>query len=575
MNGSWAKKKQHYWLHGKVRNAVAAALAVEPKLEWLENMQTCCPVGCKSGLCRHQFHIWLSKMKRTPSQCAGSTSRTLDDLEICVENFGPILEATVELRPLTVFVGPGNTGKSCLAMLIYALHRSFSDYSESWRSSQPSLYHMFKSFGLGGRIDPKIQAIAEEMAEWHSVAVDGQRKESGDTPTLPIQALEKCFASRQDAIAHEICRCFGVESIASLIHRNAAKSHVRLKRRGTHETQACTSTLTFNPESCELAVSIPQGIVPSSVTDEEKLFRQFLKKGKEQARAKILVDWLILNLQVDEATPHIVGALHQPAFYLPAARTGVLKALSAVVSAQIGHAPMAGGLRPTAQTPMLSGVYADFLKQLIEIADNRRRRPATGMPDLSSKIEKGILDGNVRVDGAEATNCLQFSYIPRGWKKRSRSLLNASSMVSDLAPVVLYIRHLVSPGNVLIVEEPEAHLHPAMQIEFTRLLAELVLSGVRLIVTTHSEWLLEELANIVQRSKLPKVNGQSAEDRPALDPKQVGVWQFAKRRRPKGSFVREIRIDESGLYPSDFDDVATALHNEWASIASRVEGKRE
>ena len=49
-----------------------------------------------------------------------------DALELEVANFGPIVEAKIDLRPLTVFVGPSNTGKSYLAILIYALHRFFS-----------------------------------------------------------------------------------------------------------------------------------------------------------------------------------------------------------------------------------------------------------------------------------------------------------------------------------------------------------------------------------------------------------------------------------------------------------------
>ncbi|MCY3791065.1 MAG: AAA family ATPase, partial [Gemmatimonadetes bacterium] len=48
-----------------------------------------------------------------------------DTLELEVANFGPIVEAKIDLRPLTVFVGPSNTGKSYLAILIYALHRFF------------------------------------------------------------------------------------------------------------------------------------------------------------------------------------------------------------------------------------------------------------------------------------------------------------------------------------------------------------------------------------------------------------------------------------------------------------------
>ena len=35
-----------------------------------------------------------------------------DSLELEVANFGPIVAAKIDLRPLTVFVGPSNTGKS-------------------------------------------------------------------------------------------------------------------------------------------------------------------------------------------------------------------------------------------------------------------------------------------------------------------------------------------------------------------------------------------------------------------------------------------------------------------------------
>ena len=49
-------------------------------------------------------------------------------LGLTVSNFGPIAEASIELRPMSVFVGPSNTGKSYMAALIYALHRFFGGY---------------------------------------------------------------------------------------------------------------------------------------------------------------------------------------------------------------------------------------------------------------------------------------------------------------------------------------------------------------------------------------------------------------------------------------------------------------
>ena len=46
--------------------------------------------------------------------------------ELEVSGFGPIVQAKIELRRLPVLLGPSNTGKSCMAILIDALHRYFS-----------------------------------------------------------------------------------------------------------------------------------------------------------------------------------------------------------------------------------------------------------------------------------------------------------------------------------------------------------------------------------------------------------------------------------------------------------------
>ena len=48
---------------------------------------------------------------------------THPEVQISATNFGPIVSGTVDLRPLTVFVGPSNTGKTYFATLIYASHR--------------------------------------------------------------------------------------------------------------------------------------------------------------------------------------------------------------------------------------------------------------------------------------------------------------------------------------------------------------------------------------------------------------------------------------------------------------------
>ena len=126
-------------------------------------------------------------------------------------------------------------------------------------------------------------------------------------------------------------------------------------------------------------------------------------------------------------------------------------------------------------------------------------------------------------------------------------------MVSELAPVVLYLRHLVRAGDVLIIEEPESHLHPAMQAAFARELARLVGAGIRVVMTTHSEWFLEQIGNLVRLSTLSekKRDGIKGAD-VALHSDDVGAWLFKPGEEHKGSVVEEVVLDpDTGLYSTD------------------------
>ena len=262
--------------------------------------------------------------------------------------------------------------------------------------------------------------------------------------------------------------------------------------------------------------------------------------------------------------------LNVPAFYLPADRAGVMQSHKVVVGALIKNATMTG-LRPDVQTPMLSGVLADFLERLIEMDDPTNQHSSSR--EHGARIEQAILGGSVRIKRSESTNYPRFAYRPNGWED-DLPLINASSMVLELAPVVLFLRHWIRDGNVLIVEEPESHLHPAMQVEFTRQLALLVQAGIRVIITTHSEWVLEELGNIVQRATLPKKQREDLSGGGiALHSDQVGIWLFKKKPSVQGSVVEEVEMDrETGLYPVGFDAVSEELYNDNANIFNRIQG---
>ncbi len=72
-----------------------------------------------------------------------------------------------------------------------------------------------------------------------------------------------------------------------------------------------------------------------------------------------------------------------------------------------------------------------------------------------------------------------------------------SSSIRELSDFYIYIKHLSRPGDLVIIDEPESHLSPNNQIKFTRILALCVSAGIRVLITTHSDYVLREVNNLI------------------------------------------------------------------------------
>ena len=498
-----------------------------------------------------------------------------ESTQLSVSNFGPITKAEIDLRPLTVFVGPSNTGKSYLAILIYTLHKFFSDYAglQDFRFGQISMI-LRESIGRHQHLDDDS---VKELADWF-VQMENKSKLNDDIIQLPdsvipmFRSLFSQVSNFSQLITEELKRSFGFEENSRLIRRGSSNDakvilgfkpfeyELRLKRdevTGSVILSSEETPLYINPHTEEIneARHWAQNIQMRGFSILKGDDGQFVKEH-------------FISSVLNSVISHIISPLDNAAHYLPADRTGVMHAHRVVVASLIERAPRAG-LRRDRPLPELSGVLADFLEQLIRLGERRR---GVSKRSLATNFEQQIIKGIIRSKNSE-TGYPIFSYQPERWRE-DLPLMNSSSMVSELAPVILYLRHIVQPGDVLIIEEPESHLHPAMQVEFIRQLAAVVNSGIRVMLTTHSEWVLDELANLVYSWDLPKKQrkGITSADF-ALNPQEVGVWLFEPKLRPKGSVVKEIPFDvEYGGFRSGYDDVAIDTHNHFAEISNRIEG---
>lgn len=137
--------------------------------------------------------------------------------------------------------------------------------------------------------------------------------------------------------------------------------------------------------------------------------------------------------------------------------------------------------------PVKSNV--EFTRQIETIA-KKKSFIAEQHPDLLDQFAD-IIGGNYTV-----TQNDQLCYIPKG-KKINLSMNESSSGVRSLLDIGFYLNHVAQPGDLLMVDEPELNLHPENQRRVARLFAKLVNLGIKVFMTTHSDYIIKELNTLI------------------------------------------------------------------------------
>ena len=257
---------------------------------------------------------------------------------------------------------------------------------------------------------------------------------------------------------------------------------------------------------------------------------------------------------------HTIGYLRR--YYLPSSRSGMMQNHKIIASSSVALMSYPF-MKDSSDIGTLSGGLADFLRLLILYEEPDA--PNGELFTIAKSLETGVLAGDI-ITKSSPSGHSEFLYRPQGMEE-DILVSQASSMVSELAPLVLFLRGGIKPGDTLIIEEPEAHLHPGAQADMAVILASLVRAGVRVIITTHSDWLLEEISNLTLEGLLGEETDEMAS---WLLPDEVGVWHFQKDKP-----VKEIAFDtREGISPKDFEDVAEELYNRSVNLQQKFEKKK-
>jgi hypothetical protein len=191
------------------------------------------------------------------------------------------------------------------------------------------------------------------------------------------------------------------------------------------------------------------------------------------------------------------------------------------------------------------------------------RKSTSPLAALADRLGHDVMEGSIQVaeDG-------DMAFHPEG-ASSGMSMSLASSSVKALSSLSFYLRHLAQVGDFLIIDEPELNLHPDNQRRVAKLLVRIARSGVKVMISTHSDYVIREINNAIMLSAdeggaLREKYGYEEED--TITPDRVGAYLFDARRahpievKPTGIEVETIEREINSLNASSQDIYFTLFH---------------
>jgi hypothetical protein len=253
-------------------------------------------------------------------------------------------------------------------------------------------------------------------------------------------------------------------------------------------------------------------------------------------------------------------------YYLPASRSGLYQALNAFT-------PIIAELtqnrffiqNKSIELPSLPEPLSDYF---IDLSTVNTKNTNKEFNELISSIQKNILKGEVSYDDKKR----QILFKPSNLKLEL-NLSESSSMVAEISPIVLYLKHILNhkysslrsrdsffydpyyarPNrrekgtDILFIEEPEAHLHPEVQVLLMEIFAKLVQTKVKVFITSHSNYMFNKLNNVILKKE--------------IDVSKISVYHLTKSEYGTNQNF-DMLVTTDGIVDENFQSTSENLYRE-------------
>ncbi|WP_437752961.1 AAA family ATPase [Sorangium sp. So ce1389] len=452
-------------------------------------------------------------------------------MKITFSNLGTIKRTTLDLAPLTVIIGPNNSGKTYVAYATYGLF-------------------------LGGEERTFPRLINPRVAT------------RGDALQIPI---DKQF---EGAVAHWIrarselldgrLETFFQDSSGKLF----SKTRLRLDIEPAEVRAAVEGTVKRWSDPTQ--ISLESGTVSIAI-DDTRLPGTYWRAFMSHLMRELLPEPLLLPAERNAFIITYKMLANRRYKLLKDAQREIF-ARRSVTKRQLDLLREQGEVR----YPRPVEDFLDFLTD-VELSAGPLPRGKSPFHALADAIEQKIQRGNrtrlkpTRLGGQEIK-----VDVKRGL---SIDLYNASSSIKQLAPLLLYLRFRAAPNDFLIIDEPEMGLHPESQARLLEALAILVNLGVRVLVTTHSPYIMAHLNNLAHGDvEHPRrLEAQApvlylGDERAFLPMSKISAYEM------QGGELRSLKDPDYGVRWDTLSDVSVELQQKFFAIdrkGSRASGEEE
>lgn len=140
--------------------------------------------------------------------------------------------------------------------------------------------------------------------------------------------------------------------------------------------------------------------------------------------------------------------------------------------------------------------YPEYIDNLYRFVDEKYIDPPEPEFKIISERIQGIVSGRLAL-----TKGGDINYVDENDHATPLSL--TATGISNLGLIDLLVRnHVIRKGSFLIIDEPEAHIHPKWQVELMEVLFDMAQAGVNVIIATHSLDMIKKLQLLAKHTPM-------------------------------------------------------------------------